>query len=277
MNLPNKIGIILILLLGWGNALLAQSDSVQATPNGLMTEVALSLLNIPYEANTLEGNEEERLVVNLEAMDCLTFVENCLALSHTLLQHFSSDTIDFARHLQYIRYRNGIILGYTSRLHYMTDWIANNIKKGVVEDLTNALGGKKFQPQVNFMSSHPELYPALRENPQEVETMKKIEKAINQRQNYYYIPTHEIKEKQSRIKSGDIVCFTTNRPGLDISHIGIAYWHKSQLTFIHASAVQKKVIINPESLVDYCGRIKNNTGIMVLRPLLVNRDTGLSL
>ena len=275
MNRQNKIGFVLFLLLGWGNILSAQSDSVQVSPNELMVKSALSLLDIPYEANTLEGNEKEQLVVNLWAMDCLTFVENCLALSRaTQYPSFGED--DFVRQLQYIRYRGGIINGYISRLHYMTDWIRDNINKKVVEDLTCALGGKKFQPQVNFMSSHPELYPALRDNPQSVEKMKKIEKVINQQQNYYYIPTHEIKGKQSHIKSGDIVCFTTNRPGLDISHLGIAYWHGGQLTFIHASSVQKKVIINPESLADYCGRIKSNTGIMVLRPLPVSRDTGLS-
>ena len=276
MNLRNKIGFVVILLLGWGNILSAQSDSAQVTPNDLMVKAALSLLDIPYEANTLEGNKEEQLVVNLWSMDCLTFVENCLALSRaTQYPSFGED--DFVRQLQYIRYRGGIINGYLSRLHYMIDWINDNMNKKVVEDLTYALGGEKNQLQVNFMSSHPELYPALRDNPKNVEKMKKIEKAINQKQTYYYIPTHEIKGKQSHIKSGDIVCFTTNRPGLDISHIGIAYWHKGQLTFIHASVVQKKVIINPESLADYCERIKNNTGIMVLRPLPVNRDTGLSL
>jgi hypothetical protein len=52
--------------------------------------------------------------------------------------------------------------------------------------------------------------------------------------------------------------------------LGIAYRYKDQLSFIHASTQHKKVIINPESLSDYCGTITTTTGIIVLRPLPVN-------
>ncbi|GHT74397.1 xylanase [Bacteroidia bacterium] len=274
MKRPSKIGLFFCLL-GCVGVTSAQSDSIQVAPNELLVKAALSLLDTPYQANTLEVNDEEQLVVNLQAVDCMTFVEYCLALSRAA-QYATSGEDYFIRELRYIRYRGGIIDNYTSRLHYTIDWITDNINKGVIEDLTHALGGKKYQQPVSFMSSHPELYPALRKNPQDVEAMKQIEQAINTRHTYYYIPTHEIREKQSLIKSGDIICFTTNHAGLDISHVGIAYWNKGQLTFIHASSVQKKVIINPEALADYCVKIKNNTGIMVLRVLVVNHENGVS-
>jgi hypothetical protein len=235
------------------------------SPDELMVKSALFLLNTPYVAYTLEVNGEEELVVNLRELDCMTFVENCLALSRAA-QYPYPDYDYFVRQLKYIRYRGGIIHGYTSRLHYTTDWIADNVGKGTIEDITYALGGKRFLPHVGFMSSHPDLYPGLKESSQDVEVMISIENTINQRTTYYYIPQNEIREKQSLIKSGDIICFTTNLPGLDISHLGIAYWNKGQLSFIHASTKYKKVIINPESLADYCGMIKTNTGIMVLRP-----------
>ncbi len=238
------------------------------SPDELIIEAALYLMDTPYVGKTLEVNKEEELVINLRELDCMTFVENCLALSRAA-QYPYPDYDYFVRQLKYIRYREGIIHGYPSRLHYTTDWIADNVGKGIIEDITYALGGKKFQPNVGFMSSHPELYPGLQANKQDVEVMIDIENRINQRNTYYYIPQHEIKEKQSLIKTGDIICFTTNLPGLDISHLGIAYWNKNQLTFIHASSKYKKVIINPESLSDYCGMIKTNTGIMILRPLSV--------
>ena len=238
--------------------------SEEKMPNELIVQAALSLLNTPYVANTLEVNEEEELVVNLSELDCMTFVESCIALSRAV-QYPDYDYEYFVRELKKIRYRDGLINGYTSRLHYTSDWISNNIEKNIIEDITYALGGKKFKPNVNYMSTHPNLYPALRNSRQDVETMAEIEKRINQRNNYFFIPRNEINEKASLIKSGDIVCFTTKLPGLDISHLGIAYWNKNQLSFIHASSKAKKVIINPESIADYCQLNKNNTGIIILK------------
>jgi hypothetical protein len=234
-----------------------------------MIHAALFFLNTPYVANTLEINEEEKLVANLREMDCTTFVENCLALARSL-QYPYSDLLLFKRELQQIRYRSGIIGGYASRLHYMSDWIYDNVEKGILEDITYALGGHRLRLNVNFMSVNYKKYPRLADNPEEVQRIEAVEKAISARQNYYYIPKQEIAEHQSLIKNGDVICFTTTIPGLDISHLGIAYWHKGRLTFIHASSTAKKVIINPESLTDYCRMIKSNTGIIVLRPLSIS-------
>ena len=245
-------------------------DSVQklASPNELMLKAALSFLNTPYVAHTLEGNREEELVINPAELDCVTLVENCLALSRAA-QYPNPCYEDFVRQLKSIRYRTGFLNGYTSRLHYTSDWITDNSEMRIIDDITHALGGKCFRPSVNFMSTHSELYPALQNNPGNVEMMRSIEQAINQRDGYYFIPKAEIKDKQSLIKSGDIIGFTTAIEGLDISHLGIACWDKERLSFIHASTQYMKVVIEPKSLIDYCREIKTNTGIMVLRPIMV--------
>lgn len=243
-------------------------SGVDYNPNELLVYAAKYLLSTDYVAKTLDINQEEQLIINLREVDCTTFVENCLALSRAI-QYHNPDYDYFVRQLKYIRYREGIIQGYTSRLHYTSDWITDNISKGVIEDITYGIGGKKFKVKVNFMSSNPRLYSNLKNNSENIEKMKKIEEDINQRTTYYYIPKNEIKQKQHLIKSGDIICFTTSIAGLDISHIGIAYWNKEQLSFIHASSKYKKVIINPESLTDYCTMNKSNTGIIVLRPVSV--------
>ena len=62
-----------------------------------------------------------------QTVDCLTFVE------YTLAQALGSS---FADNLQKIRYRDGIIDGYTSRLHYTSDWIENGVRQGLLEDVT---------------------------------------------------------------------------------------------------------------------------------------------
>jgi Protein of unknown function (DUF1460). len=244
-------------------------SSVPKMPaDSAMLRSALFFLNTPYEAGTLEGGEDESLIIDFRSMDCFTLVENCLALSRCL-QYPYPDMDYFERALRTIRYRNGRIDGYTSRLHYTSDWIYDNVGKGIFEDITHALGGHKTQFNVRFISENQTKYPALSENPSLVETMRTIEQRINAR-NYYYIPKSEISRHRNEIKNGDIVCFTTSIPDLDISHVGIAYHHKNQLTFIHASPTAGKVIVNPESLEDYCQKIKTNTGIMVLRPQQFN-------
>jgi len=240
--------------------------TTKSTIDSTMVQAALFLIDTPYVAGALDRTKEEELVVNLRELDCMTLVENCLALSRTI--QLSSPTYEsFERELKQIRYRKGIINGYVSRLHYTTDWIYDNVDKGTFEDVTFALGGRKFKPEVHFMSENYEKYKHLANNPDAVQQIALIEQAINARSNYYYIPKKEIALRQSLIKNGDIICFKTSVPGLDISHLGIAYWNKRQLTFIHASSTAKKVIVNPESLIDYCNAIRTCTGIIVLRPV----------
>ena len=241
-------------------------STVKSTIDNTMIRAALFFLETPYVAGTLDKSEEEELVVNLHEMDCMTLVENCLALSRTM-QLPLPDYESFERELQQIRYRKGFIGGYVSRLHYATDWIYDNVGKGFFEDVTYALGGRKFKANVHYMSENYEKYVHLANDSDAVQQMMLIEQAINARSNYYYIPKKEIAQRQPLIKNGDIICFTTSISGLDISHLAIAYWRKQQLTFIHASLSAKKVIINLQSLVDYCNSIQTCTGIMVLRPV----------
>ncbi len=230
-----------------------------------MIKAAFHLLNAPYVASTLEGNEEEQLVVDLREFDCTTFVENCLALSRTMLRQNPGFEL-FCRELRSIRYFDGAIDGYASRLHYTTAWITDNVRKNILDDISKALGGNRFPVKVAYMSAHPEKYPALKNNHEQLERIRKMETGINNR-SYFYIPRRDIREKQSLIRNGDIVCFTTSIPGLDVSHMGIAYWQKGNLTFIHASSKANKVIVNPQSLADYCILNSSTTGIMVLRPV----------
>ncbi|MCL1973723.1 MAG: DUF1460 domain-containing protein [Bacteroidetes bacterium] len=237
----------------------------------LIIRTARFFINTPYVGATLEVGDTEQLVVNLHELDCTTFMETCLALSRVV----AAGTPDFeayCRQLQQIRYRGGVIDGYTSRLHYTSDWIADNKAMGMVEDMTKAAGGRPLKMQLSFMSTHPDSYKHLKGHTDRIDFMRQVEARINDSGDYYYIPKEEIRKNEQAIRSGDIIGFTTSMQGMDISHIGIAYWQDDVLTFIHASSTAKKVIINPESLRDYCAGIKSNTGIIVLRGMPVLPD-----
>ena len=268
-NLPAQVSS------DWNRDLEILGKFLQSTPRSTvdsnMVYTARFFLNTPYVAYTLDTLDREDLTINFREMDCVTFVENCLALARTL-QYPNPDMDCFERELRLIRYRDGVLNDYPSRLHYTSDWIFDNVKKGIVEDITYALGGQKFKPNVSFMSENYLKYKHLKDDPEAVEEIEAIENEINKRGSYYFLPKQEIRTHQSLIKNGDIICFTTSVPGLDISHLGMAYRHKGQLTFIHASSTAKKVIINPESLIDYCSKIKSNTGIILLRSRSYNPE-----
>lgn len=243
----------------------------QTLPTGdLMVETARFFLGVPYVAATLE-QVPEGLVVNFRGLDCMTLVENTIALVN-VLQTQSAAFEDFCHILSLFRYNNACFTGssfrpdYTDRLHYTADWIYENRKRGKVKDVTQEIGGKPLALNVSFMSTHPDSYKQLKDSPERIARMEAREKVINAR-TYFYVPQEEIEKYASGIKNGDIVCFVTNIKGLDISHVGVACRTAEKLTFIHASSVAKKVIVNEESLAEYTKRIKSNTGIMVIRPL----------
>lgn len=246
------------------NQYLDSMSPKKSLPTGeLMVEAARFFLGKPYVAGTLE-EEPEHLVVNLRELDCMTLVETVTALVLTLRDENPSFDV-YGRHLQDIRYRNGQIHTYTDRLHYTTDWIYENEKQKRVKDVTSEIGGKPLVLQLSFMSTHPDSYKQLKDNPEQVACMIEKEKEINARP-YYFIPETEINTHAGLIQNGDIVCFVTTIKGLDISHVGIISREGDKLTFIHASTSQKKVIVNAEPLQDYVQSIKRNSGIMIVRP-----------
>lgn len=230
----------------------------------IFINTAKYFLGKPYVASTLEVPDTERMVVNLREFDCTTFVENCIALSQVIKSgDFSYD--NYLQTLITMRYRDGEVTGYTSRLHYTSDWIYENEKHGLLRNISSEIGGEKVKKDVNFMTTHPQLYKHLKGNAQNIEKLDKIEKNISKRNAYEILPTAAIYNSQQKIKTGDIIVFATSIAGLDYSHIGIAYWQKEKLHFIHASSKARQVIIEQKTLLEYCQTSKSCTGVTVLR------------
>lgn len=230
----------------------------------IITKSALFFLGTPYVAHTLE-KEPEQLVVNLRELDCTTLVESVLALSRTVKE--GDPTFEkFINNLQFVRYRDGKIEDYSSRLHYTTDWIYENQKKGLVRNITQEAGGVDHKVNLYIMSTNHEKYKQLKGKPELTEKIRKTEAEASQRKNYR-IAAGEIEKNKKSFKNGDIVCFVTNMAGIDISHVGFIYFQGDKLTFIHASSTEKRVVIDKESLMNYALRSKNGNGIMVARPL----------
>lgn len=233
--------------------------------NEVVVEMGKSFIGISYEANTLETQGPEHLVVNLQTLDCVLLYENSLALARCIKKGIKTFE-NYKKELQFVRYRTGIINGYPSRLHYTTDYFYDNEKKGVLKDITQEIGGVLFRKRINFMSTHPELYPRLQESPEFVPAMQKIEDEVSTRK-IYHIPKSDVKKIASTIKDGDIIGITTSIDGLDCSHTGLAIWQNGALHLLHAPAPGLKVQVTEMPFWKYLARIKRDEGIIVARPL----------
>lgn len=229
-----------------------------------MVTVGKTFLGTPYVAQTLEVGKIEALVINLHGLDCTTFVENVLAFT-LLLNEDETSFNDFTKILKTIRYKDGILNGYPSRLHYFSEWIANNEKKKLIVDVTSEIGGSISSKPINFMTTHRNLYPFLKDNDTNFKKIKESENYLNTKE-ICILPQDQIEANEHLIQSGDIIALTTSIKGLDVTHTGIATRESDgRIHLLHASTTGE-VKISELPLVDYLKKIKSNTGIMVARP-----------
>ncbi|HEX7535218.1 MAG TPA: N-acetylmuramoyl-L-alanine amidase-like domain-containing protein [Syntrophales bacterium] len=237
----------------------------------LMLAVGHYFLGFPYASHTLEREGRETLVINLRELDCFTFVENVVALAGLICKGKSAFR-NYAAQLKKMRYRSGILRGYSSRLHYFSDWLNDNEKKGIVIDVTRRAGGEAFRKYFNFMTRHREDYPALSREKFHRDMMA-IEKRLSGRW-LHYIPKAALGKFEHMVENGDLIAVTTDIEGLDVIHVGLAVSLRSRLHLLHASEVEKRVVISDLTLHQYLSRRKVMTGIMVGRAITAYQNDG---
>jgi hypothetical protein len=236
----------------------------QPNMGGTVVAVGKTFTGMPYHSKTLEINEDEKLIINLRGFDCTTYVENVLAFS-LLLKKEADEFEAFGSILTNIRYRDGDLAGYSSRLHYFSDWLYNNEVKGLLRNISCELGGVKINKDISFMTSHRELYPGL-EDDKSFKHMQTTEERLSEKE-LCYIPKESVKVVESRIEDGDIIALVTSIKGLDVTHTGFAHRKTDgRIYLLHASS-SGKVEISKKPLARYLSGIKNNIGIMIARPL----------
>tara|TARA_R110002126_G_scaffold227028_8_gene371679 strand:- start:370 stop:1212 length:843 start_codon:yes stop_codon:yes gene_type:complete len=247
------------------NKLEAIEGLLQPDFGNTIVSVGKTFMKTPYVAKTLEIGNTETLVVNLQGLDCTTFVENVLAFSLLLRQKESSFDA-FVKNLEVIRYKDGALDGYASRLHYFSEWIANNAEKGLLKDITGDIGGEEITKDINFMSTHRNLYPFLTDDVN-FEKIQASENYLNS-QAICVLAQEKISQNEHLIQSGDIIALATSINGLDVTHTGIATREKDgRIHLLHASTGSMEVEVSKKPLAEYLKGIKSNTGIMVARPL----------
>lgn len=246
---------------------IAKAKELYNKPIGTIIEqIGLSFIGTDYVAHTLETYGEEKLIINLTQLDCTTFLETTFALSRCIKEKkFTFD--DYVNMLKFIRYRNGELIDYTSRLHYTSDWIINNEEKGIVKNITKNLGGLPFNKKFFIMSKNTDTYKALKDKPELIAKIKQHEDRLSNTP-LFYIPTKNIKSIEKNIQTGDFIGLATSVDGVDLSHVGIAVKGKdNRVYFLHAPMSGKKVELTEVPLSDYIAKRKTTLGIIVFRPL----------
>ncbi|GMV07731.1 MAG: hypothetical protein AMXMBFR53_40060 [Gemmatimonadota bacterium] len=252
-------------------ALEAGLDSV---PMGdAVAALGRTFVGTPYVPHTLESGGPEGLVVNFRGLDCVTFVENVLTLARFVREPDARALLERRREaerryetlLAGARYRGGVLSGYPSRLHYFSDWVGDAQAKGLVRDVTRELGGTLDLEAVDFMSTHPEAYPQLREDPRNLVEIRAAEARLSET-GRWYLPEASLERVAPSIRDGDIIAATSTVKGLDVAHTGLALWVGGSLRLMHAPLVGDSVQISEEPLAARILRIPGQDGVIVARP-----------
>ena len=243
----------------------ARAERLHERPFGeIMQAVGMRFLRTPYVAGMLDEPDHETLVVDLTGFDCVLYVEAVLALARGIaVEDYAYET--FARHIRDQRYRDGAMNGYCSRLHYFTEWIADNEARGTVRNITQAIGGQKLDKRLTFMSEHRQSYPRFATNDSLFKGIQMMERDLADLE-IFHIPQNDIRTVYDRLQPGDIIATSTDIKGLDVTHTGLAFAHDDGgIGFLHAST-SGGVKVSP----DLQGYIQNNKvqiGIVVARPV----------
>ncbi len=241
---------------------------------GTVAGVGRMFVGTRYVPRTLEVDGPERLVIDFRELDCVTFVETALSTARftsepdvaALLDDRAAAEARYDALLTGLRYRGGQLMGYPSRLHYFTDWIADAETKGLVRDMTRSLGGVRDEEPVTFMTTHVDAYRQLAGDTANVSALRAIESRLSAR-GRWTIPEDRIPAAAPGIRDGDIIAATSTVRGLDVAHTGIALWVDGTLRLMHAPLVGDSVQISDETLAHRVERISGQDGIVVARPL----------
>lgn len=202
------------------------------------------LLGVPYAESTLIGDDKtpEIFVVNLEGVDCLTFVEYIEAM------RISSSFHEFIVNLKRVRYKSGNVHFY-SRNHFFSDW--RQFNGDLIEDVTEEIGLKRVMRVLKNL------------NKKENGTLflQGIEPVMR---DIRYLPADAIdSDVIKNLRTGDYIGIYSRLQGLDVSHTGIMIRQDDSAYIRHASSHPERRRVIDQDFKDY---VSNTPGIVVYRP-----------
>lgn len=225
------------------NYIISKASKIQE-PGEHIDFISEQFLGTPYKERTLIGdaNTEEVFVINLEGMDCFTYIDYVEAM------RLSSSFSEFEENLKQVRYQYGEI-SFQNRNHFFTDWQIFN--RNNVRDVTEEVGGDKVRTvkkNLNKKGDRTYFLPGISPKQREIK----------------YIPSDAIdQEVLGRLRTGDYIGIYSDLQGLDVSHTGIIIKEGDKVYLRHASSRETNRMVVNEDLLSY---ISNKPGLVVFRP-----------
>jgi hypothetical protein len=258
----------------WLRTLRREHLASPAAPMGrVVARVGEMALGSPYRAYTLEeylaepgaSPAREPVTAYLTAFDCVSLVESTLAVARAAAVP-GAGWDAFEHQIERMRYRDGVRAGYTSRLHYFSEWIADNARRGLVRDLSPELAADDDTRPLRFMTTHRSAYRALADDAVYRE-IAQIERRLDASPRHL-VPTAQVTTIVDRLETGDVLGFATSIAGLDCTHTGLAYRDRAGvMRVLHAPLSGGQVQVSRGTLPQYVAGLRSGTGILVARPL----------
>lgn len=217
---------------------LARVSGIASLPRRLDL-LSEGFLGAPYTVAPLIGSAStpEQLVIRLDAFDCVTYAETVLALA------WSEAEEDLPGTLAALRYRDGRV-AYHERNHYMVTWLERNGADGWLTPVAERAW--VAAPEA------PRVLSVLRDHP-------------TREWHARYLPVGRWPELSAEVSPGDLVCFVSPRPDLDVFHVGLLFPALDGPRLRHASRAAGYVVEQPLSA--YLDGRPECPGMLVARPL----------
>jgi len=223
---------------------LLKEASMMEAPGERIAFLSKHFLNTPYKESTLTGdiNSPEVVVINLEEVDCFTFIDYMEALRR------SRSFTEFTENLRNVRYRSAE-LTFHNRNHFFTDWAVSN--SDYIVDASSDTGAEKITNVRKILNDKGDgtfFIPGV---------------SCRERE-FIYVPAIYINETVTgHLKSGDYIGIYSEKEGLDVSHVGIIIREQDAVKLRHASSQKNCRKVIDEDFLEY---MKDKPGIIVLRP-----------
>ena len=215
-------------------SLLSKTKSAHSAPSRIEF-FSRHFLGRSYEPNPLIGSAStaEVFSASFDGFDCVTYIETVIALA------LASNVNDFTEWLRKIRYERGRIK-WERRNHYMTRWIRNNVREGIIRPIS--------MPSV----------PTLTRD----RVLNVVPGLAPQRTRVKCVPKRELPRLEQYLQTGDLIFFASTRKHLDVFHAGIIVRDK-KVAMRHASRSQGAVV--EQALSDFLDA-NRMSGVIVMRP-----------
>ena len=233
-----------IFLLLAPNLSFAQTLVTDTLLQARIEQVSARFVGLVYKASPLgeaSGIDTDPLI-RFDAFDCTTFVETVGAVALSGGQA-TSETVKV---MNEIRYADGKP-SFVKRNHFVSlDWIPNNVKKGILEDITETLFPKESY-QIHTIINKGNWF----EKNFNIKTADHSEEATLNVISVHDLLAHE--ELAYRIPSGSGLSFVVYNPtieqkigtDLDVTHQGLLIQKNGQLILRHAKGLSFGVMEEP--------------------------------